>query len=127
MKREAKSLLSKSVDSLILGIEIFNRPSNVGRVSGVLIFLDHSFEMLLKAAIIHNGGKIRDTKDPSRTISFDKCLRVALTEKKFVSNEQVITLQILNNLRDAAMHHLIDISLIKYSNQKKHFLHDKQF
>ena len=36
MKREAKLLLDKACDSLLLGIELFNRPSDRGRVSAVL-------------------------------------------------------------------------------------------
>lgn len=73
MKREAKSLLKKSTDSLVLSIEHFNRPSDRGRVDAVLILLDHSFEMLLKAAIVHRGGKIRKNRE-SQTIGFDECL-----------------------------------------------------
>ena len=60
MKREAKLLLDKACDSLLLGIELFNRPSDRGRVSAVLIHTDHAFEMFLKAAILQRGGKIRE-------------------------------------------------------------------
>ena len=58
MKREARLLLEKAVDSLILSVEHFNKSDQRGRTSTVLILLDHSFEMLLKAAILHRGGKI---------------------------------------------------------------------
>lgn len=60
MKREAKLLLQKACDSLVLSIELFNRPHDRGRVSGSLSHLDHGFEMLLKAAIQHRGGRIRE-------------------------------------------------------------------
>jgi hypothetical protein len=53
MKKEAKHLYQKAIDSLTLSIELFNRPNDCGRVHGVLIFIDHSFEMLLKAGILH--------------------------------------------------------------------------
>ena len=56
MKRETKCLLVKATDSLVLSIEHFNRPWDRGRVDAVLILLDHAFEMLLKAAILHRGG-----------------------------------------------------------------------
>jgi len=58
MKREVKLLRKKAVESLLLCIEHFNRPSDVGRADAVLILLDHSFEMLLKACILHRGGRI---------------------------------------------------------------------
>lgn len=111
MKREARLLLNKAVASLILSVEQFNKAGELGRTSTVLILLDHSFEMLLKAAILHKGGKIRE-KRARETIGFDACVRRALSdgEIRFLTDEQVLTLQSINGLRDAAQHHLIDIS-----------------
>lgn len=111
MKREAQILLSKALDSLTLSIELFNRPNDRGRVQGVLIFLDHSFEMLLKAAIVHRDGDIRESS-ANQTIGFDSCVRKALSDGdlRFLANEQALTLQILNNLRDAAQHYFVDLS-----------------
>lgn len=110
MKREAKLLLQKALDSLLLSIEFFNRPIDRGRVTGVLIHLDHAFEMLLKAAILHRGGSIRE-KRQKETIGFDACIRRALSDGniKFIVEEQALTLQAINGLRDAAQHHLLDI------------------
>lgn len=56
MKKEVKHLYNKAVDSLVLSIELFNRPNDTARVHGVLIMMDHSFEMLLKASILQKGG-----------------------------------------------------------------------
>lgn len=70
MKRQARLLLNKATDSLILAIEYFNRPIDRGRVTAVLILLDHAFEMLLKAAILHRGGRIREPRK-RETIGFD--------------------------------------------------------
>jgi hypothetical protein len=111
MKREAKLLLGKACDSLLLSIELFNRPQDRGRVSGVLIQLDHGFEMLLKAAILERGGRIRETR-AKETIGFDTCVRRGLSDGsiKFLAEEQALTLQTINGLRDAAQHHLLDIS-----------------
>lgn len=111
MKKEARLLLGKAVDSLILSVEHFNRPWDQGRVEAVLILLDHAFEMLLKAALLHRGGEIREAK-AKQTIGFDKCVRLALSdgEIKFLTPEQALLLQSINSLRDAAQHHLLDIS-----------------
>lgn len=111
MRKAAKLLLYKAVNSLTLSVEMFNRPWNKGRVEGVLIFLDHSFEMLLKAGIAHRGGKIREAR-AKNTIGFDACVRKGLSDGniKFLSEEQALTLQAVNSLRDAAQHHLLDIS-----------------
>jgi hypothetical protein len=111
MKREATLLLKKATDSLILAIEHFNRPIDRGRVSAVLILLDHAFEMLLKAAILHRGGRIREPRK-RETIGFDSCVRKGLSDAsiRYLTEEQAITLQTINGLRDATQHHLIDIS-----------------
>lgn len=111
MKREAKLLLGKACDALVLSIELFNRPQDRGRVSATLILLDHSFEMLMKAAILHRGGRIRE-KRAKQTIGFDACVRRSLSDGKikYLSEEQALVLQTINGLRDAAQHHLLDIS-----------------
>jgi hypothetical protein len=62
MKREARLPKLKSLNSLTLSIELFNRPWDGGRTDGVLMMLDHCFEMLLKASILHRGGRIRDRR-----------------------------------------------------------------
>lgn len=111
MKRESRLLLAKACDSLVLSIESFNRPYDRGRVSSTLILLDHSFEMLLKAAILHKGGSIRE-KRAKETIGFDACVRRGLSDGriKFLDEEQALLLQAINGLRDAAQHHLLDVS-----------------
>ena len=110
MKGEARLLLEKACDSLLLGIEKFNCPFERGRLTSVLISLDHAFEMLLKAAILHRRGRIRK-RGASETLGFDACVRVGLSDGKikFLTDEQALTLQMLNGLRDAAQHHLITI------------------
>jgi hypothetical protein len=111
MKREAKLLLEKACDSLVLSVEFFNRPHDRGRVSSSLILLDHAFEMLLKAAILHRGGPIRERR-AKETIGFDACVRRGLSDGniKFLTEEQALLMQTINGLRDAAQHHLLGVS-----------------
>ncbi len=111
MKKEAKLLKRKALSSLALSVDHFNRTSDLGRVESVLMFLDHSFEMLLKASILHRGGRIRDPGEKN-TIGFDACVRRSLSDAriKFLNDDQVLSLQAINGLRDAAQHHLVDIS-----------------
>lgn len=109
MKKEAKLLRDKGISSILLSIDHFNRVSEVGRSEAVLIFLDHSFEMLLKAGILAKGGKIREPRE-ANTIGFDKCVRKALSDTSFLTEEQALVLQAINGLRDAAQHHLLDLS-----------------
>jgi len=111
MKKEVKLLKNKSINSLILSIQHFNNPFDLGRVEATLILIDHAFEMLLKAAILHKSGSIRE-KRATQTIGFDACLRKGLSDPKvkFLDEEDVIAIQTINTLRDAAQHHLLNIS-----------------
>ena len=111
MRKESKGLLDKAVASFILSIEHFNRPSNLGRVHAALILMDHSFEMLLKSAILHRGGRIRQPR-AKLTFGFDHCVRVGLSDGKlkFLTDEDALLLQANNGLRDAAQHHTLAIS-----------------
>ena len=81
MIKEVKLLKTKSINSLILSIEHFNSAFDVGRVETTLMLVDHSFEMLLKASILHKGGSIRE-KGAAQTIGFDACLRRGLSDGK---------------------------------------------
>ena len=69
MKGEARLLLEKACDSLLLGIEKFNCPFERGRLTSVLISLDHAFEMLLKASILHRGSRIGSAAPRKRLVS----------------------------------------------------------
>src|SRR5690606_12539905 len=66
---------------------------------------------LLKASIIHKGGKIKD-KGAKETIGFSACLRKGLSDNaiKFLSDTDVLTLQTINGLRDAAQHYTLEMS-----------------
>lgn len=109
MLKEAKLLKEKAVNSLLLSIDHFNRVTDIGRPEAVLIFLDHSFEMLLKASILAQGGRIREPREKN-TIGFERCVRRALSEHNFITDEQALVLQAINGLRDAAQHHLLELS-----------------
>jgi hypothetical protein len=111
MRREVRRLKEKALASLVLSIELFNRPHAGGRVDGVLLHADHAFEMLLKAVIRHRGGGIREPGE-AHTIGFKVCLSRCLTSTgiQCLTPEQAITLQALNGWRDAAQHYLLDLS-----------------
>src|ERR1700730_11348093 len=112
MRKEAKTLHSKAVDSLVVAVDHFNRCWDRGRVEAVLMMLDHAFELLLKAIIVHRNGNIREKNKEGMTIGFDLCLRKCLSDEnlKCLTEDEAITLQSLNTLRDAAQHYMIELS-----------------
>ncbi|MCY4236984.1 MAG: hypothetical protein OXC93_01275 [Rhodospirillaceae bacterium] len=111
MKKEVRQLREKAINSLVLSLDHFNRPWDRGRTEAVLILLDHSFEMLLKAAIRYRGGKIRKPRE-KQTVGFGTCVRKGLTETdlQFLNDEQALTLQTINGQRNATQHYLVDLS-----------------
>jgi len=73
--------------------------------------LDRAFELFLKAAILHKGGRIREAHE-KQTIGFEKCVRMCLSTVtvQFLKDEEALTIQMINSLRDAAQHYLLDVS-----------------
>lgn len=108
MKKQSKLLFEKSLDSLVLSIEHFNRPWDRGRHEAVLILLDRAFELLLKSIILHKGGKIREAYE-KETIGFEKCVRKCISDGqvKCLTEEEGLTIQIINSFRDAAQHDIV--------------------
>jgi hypothetical protein len=104
-------LLQRSLDSLVLSVERFNCPWDRGRQEVMLLLLDRAFELLLKAAIVHRGRRIREASE-KETFGHDKCVRVCLSDgkAKCLTTEQALTIQIVNSLRDAAQHYMLEVS-----------------
>ncbi len=109
LRRETRSFKAHAINSLILAIELFNRPHSVLRSEAVLFFLQHSFEMLLKALNFQSRGRINDRGSPI-TYRFDKCVAIARSELGILSEDEANSLSILDGFRDCAMHNLLDIS-----------------
>jgi len=109
LKKNVGPLLDRAAESLTLAIELFNRPSEVARCHGVLILLQHSFEMLLKAAILQRTGQIHN-RDEKYTYGFDRCLAIAAEDLRMLSKDDRATLSILDSQRDQAAHYYAEVS-----------------
>jgi len=108
-KRDVAELKKRAINSLVLAIELFNRPHDDGRAESVLILLHHAFEMLLKAIIKDKTGSVH-AKGEKYSYGFDKCLEVAQNEIKSISADERTTLSILDAHRDTAVHYYQEVS-----------------
>lgn len=108
-KRDVKELKQRAIHSLVLAIELFNRPHEDGRPEGTLILLHHAFEMLLKAIIKDKSGTVH-AKGEKYSYGFDKCLEIAQVELKVLSKDERSALSILDAHRDTAVHYYQDVS-----------------
>ena len=109
LKRHAAELNTRCLNSLILAIELFNRPFEKGRSDGVPIFLHRAFEMLLKA-IIKSKARLIHAKGEKYSYGFDKCLEVAQNDLRLISADERAVLSILHAHRDIAVHYYQEIS-----------------
>lgn len=108
LKKNVAPLLARAEESLTLAIELFNRPAETARFHGVLMLLQHSFEMLLKASILQKTGTIHD-REKRYTFGFDRCL-TAGQDLGLLTNDERATLSILDAQRDQAAHYYIEMS-----------------
>lgn len=110
LRPDVEALLRQGLDSLLLAVEHFNRPSEIGRQASVLMMLDHACEMLLKAGFIQRGESIRNPNGYTHSLEF--CVNKAADDGqiKFLSDDERRTLLVLNGLRDQAQHYLVDVS-----------------
>ena len=102
--RDVVALRKRATNSLILGIELFNRPMERGRAEAVIILIHHSFEMLLKAAIKKETGVVH-SKNTNYAYGFRKCLEIAHNKLQLIDESQRTFLNALNMHRDIAVHY----------------------
>jgi hypothetical protein len=102
VKRRTRKLRTAALESLTLAVEIFNRPSPTARTQGVLLNLQHAFEMLLKAVIWEDRKTIQE-KASGHSYSFKTCLGIIRGMGHLDEGEAVVAATI-DAHRDAVQH-----------------------
>src|SRR5262245_9837613 len=105
---DVAALRQRALDSVILGIELFNRPVCSARAESVLILFHHAFEMILKSAIVDRTGTAFDASR-GYSYAFDTCLDIAEQQLKIIDADARRFLSMLDNLRDSATHYYQDV------------------
>jgi uncharacterized protein DUF3644 len=78
-------LVHKSMEGMLLAIEIVNKPTIPYRMECFLFLLINSWELLMKAKIVldkQDCNSINEQNNSDRTISFDKCAREIFKSEK---------------------------------------------
>lgn len=110
LKQEARVLKRKSLSSLTAATTAFNSPVDEGRVTLVLLTLQHSFEMLLKAALVQNGVSVFDKK-LGRSLGFEKCVNLAEGDSVIkLTKDEAGTLRTVDAMRDDEQHWFNEVS-----------------
>lgn len=79
-----KRLLDKSIESFLMAIEVYNKPTIHYRVEGFSMFICNAWELLLKARLMATEGtkSIYYKDNPHRTISLENCVAKVFTNQK---------------------------------------------
>lgn len=102
-------LRAKALASLRTGIAAFNGLDSDGRITTVLLSLQHSFEMLLKA-ILEANKKVVFDKRSQKSIPLESAVRLCQQEPVVkLTDEEAGTIRVLDALRNAEQHWLIDV------------------
>jgi len=105
--RDAKTLNAKAISSMRIAMETFNSYSDDGRVTSVLLHLQHAVEMVMKAVLCQNKVKLFD-KDSGRSIGFERCLGLCQANFGLTALEAGV-FRVVDALRDDAQHWFVYI------------------
>jgi hypothetical protein len=108
MRREARVLKFKAIRSLRRSAEAFNSFDDEGRVTAVLLHLQHSFEMLLKAALVERHLPVFDEAQ-GKAIGFNRCVNLG-AESLGITEDEAGLLRAVDALRDQEQHWFAEIS-----------------
>jgi len=104
LKQEARVLKCKARQSFIAAAEAFNSLRDDGRVTKVLLHLQHSFEMLLKAALVQAGKPVFD-QSTGRSVGFERCIGLAMSDDTIkLAEADAGTLRAIDAIRDEEQH-----------------------
>jgi hypothetical protein len=114
-KKEIKFMKKKSIDSFLLAIEIYNKPTIDYRLEGCVFFLCNAWELMFKAKLLMDKMSIyypsKGKKRPKRTITLNDCVEKVLTNE----NDPVRkNLSIIISLRNTATHFIVPEYEAKY-------------
>jgi hypothetical protein len=99
-----RELKRKAISSLRTAVTSFNAIDNDGRLTTVLLHLQHSFEMLLKAALELKKAGVFE-KRSEKSLSFEAAIRKSQqTVGIKLTDEEAGTLRVIDSWRDATQH-----------------------
>jgi len=105
LKRDARSLKLKALASLRRAVTVFNSCDDDGRITTVLLHMQHASEMLLKAILVQRGIRVMDPAKKT-SVGHDKCVNLAMQHTRLTTAEAGL-LRAVDALRDAEQHWMI--------------------
>lgn len=110
LRQQARVLKRKALTSFITAAEAFNSPRDEGRVTTVLLHMQHAFEMLLKAALVQARKPVFD-EATGRSIGFERCIGLAMSDDTIkLAETDAGTLRAIDAMRDDEQHWFNEVS-----------------
>lgn len=104
LRNEARHLSTKAINSITNAVTAFNSPHEDGRLTAVLLQMQHAFEMLLKAGLVQHRVRVMDPES-GRSIGFERCLHEARALPAIsLTEDEAGTLRAIDALRDDEQH-----------------------
>ena len=105
-------MIDKSIESFLLGIEIYNKPTIKYRTESFAFHICNAWELMLKAYLIKTKGKNSIIIKEDRSISFSNALK-----KVFKSNNPIyLNLKKVSEIRNQSIHYIIpEYDVVNYS------------
>jgi len=102
LRREARILKGKALASLRRAAGAFNSYDEDGRVTSVLLHLQHSFEMLVKSALVQRRVRVFDPKD-GKSLGVGRCVNLGV-EHIGLTEPEAGTIRAIDAMRDEEQH-----------------------
>ncbi|GBD66033.1 DUF3644 domain-containing protein [Tetragenococcus halophilus] len=96
MEKLSDRFINKSIESFILGLEIYNKPTINYRIEGFSFFICNAWELMLKAKMINDGKSIYYSDKQDRTLSLKDVINKVYpnqTQPLRINIEKIITLR----------------------------------
>lgn len=112
MENLSKQLVDKSIESFILGLEIYNKPTIKYRIEGFSFFICNAWELMLKAELLNRGESIYYEDNPERTISLNNAIKLIYPDY----NTRIrLNLEKIVDLRNISTHFITQEYEVKYA------------
>src|SRR5688500_7171172 len=104
MRKSTRLLKGKAISSIRRAAQAFNGLDDDGRTTTTLLHVQHSFEMLMKAALNEKGERLFDSRT-GRSIGYARCINLCM-QYCGLREEAAGTLRVVDALRDDEQHFL---------------------
>ncbi|UQW80953.1 DUF3644 domain-containing protein [Staphylococcus edaphicus] len=101
MENLSDKLIKKCIESFVMGLEVYNKPTIQYRIEGFSFFICNAWELMLKAELLNRGENIYYEDNPERTINLNNAIKLIYPDE----NTRIrLNLEKIVDLRNISTH-----------------------